>query len=95
MSDWPNTASPSPEDPWAALPAGWEADSRFDGGEAGCGEMLLDLRIHFRSLPARSHVAILARGAGAPVEIPAWCRLTGNDLLEARHPFYLARVKGP
>ena len=82
-------------DPWEGLPAGWEADSRFDGGEEGCGEVLLDLRLHARSLEPGSRLAILARDPGAPIEIPAWCRVTGNALLEARHPFYLVKVKGP
>jgi tRNA 2-thiouridine synthesizing protein A len=84
----------SSENPWALLPADWRAESRFDGGDTGCGEILLDLRIHFRPLAAGTRVAILARDEGAPIEVPAWCRLTGHDLLEARHPYYLVRTRG-
>lgn len=82
-------------DPWRALPAGWRCESIFYGGETGCGEILIDLRVHFRSLAAGSRVAILARDEGAPIEIPAWCRLTGNELLDARHPYYLVKARGP
>ncbi|MBD3162439.1 MAG: hypothetical protein GF346_08815 [Candidatus Eisenbacteria bacterium] len=82
-------------DPWQTLPAEWSADSRFDGGEDGCGEVLLDLRIHVRSLRPRDRLAVHASDPGAPVEIPAWCRVTGHRLLEARHPFYLVEIKGP
>jgi tRNA 2-thiouridine synthesizing protein A len=81
------------EDPWTDLPGGWNPESKFDGGDTGCGEMIIDMRIHFRTLSPGTRVAIRALDPGAPVEIPAWCRITGNELLEARHPFYLAKVK--
>lgn len=82
-----------PEDPWRALPAGWRVDRRFDGGETGCGELLLDLRLFFRPLPAGTRVAILAKDEGSPVEIPAWCRVTGHRLVAAEYPYYLAAVR--
>ncbi len=72
----------------------WPHDSVFDGGERGCGDLLFDLRLHFRSLPAGARVLIVALDEGAPVEIPAWCRVTGHRLTEAQHPYYLAEVKG-
>ncbi len=81
------------EDPWDALPADWRADRRFDGGETGCGELLLDLRAFFRPLPAGTRVAILAKDEGAPVEIPAWCRVTGHRCVAAAPPYYLAVVR--
>ena len=80
-------------DPWMNLPSDWNPESRFDGGDTGCGEMILDLRTHFRKLPPGTHVAIHALDVGAPVEIPAWCRVTGHEFLEARHPYYLTKVK--
>lgn len=81
-------------DPWRQIPKEWEFESRFDGGEDGCGEVLLELRIHVRSMAPETRLAILARDTGARIEIPAWCRLTGHTLLEARHPFYWVRIKG-
>jgi len=73
----------------------WRCESEFDGGETGCGELLLDLRNHFRALPARHRVVVRAAGAGAPIEIPAWCRMTGHRLIESGHPFYLIQVREP
>lgn len=82
-----------PGDPWIGLPAEWRPDRRFDGGGTGCGELLLDLRIFFRPLPAGTRVAILATDEGSPVEIPAWCRVTGHRLVAAAPPYYLAAVR--
>ncbi|MEZ4650840.1 MAG: sulfurtransferase TusA family protein [Candidatus Eisenbacteria bacterium] len=78
---------------WDGLPPDWEEVSRFDGGDGGCGEMLLDLRIHFRPLDPGVRVAVLASSEGAPVEIPAWCRVTGHHLLVAHPPYYLIEVR--
>ena len=79
--------------PWEGLPPDWSSASRFDGGGAGCGEMLLDLRLHFRPLAPGTPVAIFALDEGAPVEIPAWCRVTGHQLRAAHHPYYLVEVR--
>lgn len=64
-------------------------ESEFDGGETGCGELLLDLRLYFADLPHGAKVRVRALDAGAPLEIPAWCRVVKHRLLEAEHPFYL------
>ena len=76
-------------------PPNWKFDSEFDGKDTGCGEILIDLRMHFRAQPPGSHVLIIAHDAGAPIEMPAWCRLTGHRLIEARHPYYLVQVRQP
>jgi tRNA 2-thiouridine synthesizing protein A len=72
----------------------WERDDVFDGGDAGCGDLLYDLRFRFRDLRAGTRVLVRALDAGAPVEIPAWCRMTGHRLLRASHPFYLIARRG-
>ena len=71
------------------------ADAHYDGGETGCGELLLDLLLFSRRQPPGAVVSVLARDPGAPLEIPAWCRLTGHDLLSADHPHYLLRTPSP
>jgi len=63
-------------------------EKEFDGGETGCGELLLDLRLYFADLPSGTTVRVRALDAGAPNEIPAWCRVVKHTLLEAEHPFY-------
>ncbi len=68
------------------------SDADFDGGDKGCGELLLDLLLFFRQQPPGSVVNVRALDRGAPHEMPAWCRLTGHKLLSAEHPDYLIRV---
>lgn len=66
-------------------------NSEIDGGDTSCGELLLDLRLHFADLPSDSIVRVRALDAGAPNEIPAWCRVVKHTLLKAEHPFYLIK----
>ena len=69
-----------------------EATAQFDGGETGCGELLLDLLIFTKRQPPGAIVEVRALDPGAPLEIPAWCRLTGHELINAAHPFYRIRI---
>jgi tRNA 2-thiouridine synthesizing protein A len=38
-------------------------------------------------------IEVIARDPGAPVDLPAWCRMTGHSLLSADHPIYVIRRK--
>ena len=60
----------------------------FDGGDTGCGELLLDLLVFMKKQPSDSVVKVRALDPGAPLEIPAWCRLTKHELIETDHPIY-------
>lgn len=68
-------------------------DSEFDGGDTGCGELLLDLMLFVKRQRPGSVVKVLARDPGAPREMPAWCRMTGHLLLTAEHPCYFIQTK--
>ncbi len=52
-----------------------------DGGDRGCGELLLVLAARSRSLPPASTVRLLASDPAAPLDLPAWCHLTGHTYL--------------
>ena len=60
----------------------------FDGGDTGCGELLLDLLLFMKKQPDGAVVRVRALDLGAPLEIPAWCRLTHHQLLSSEHPIY-------
>ena len=75
------------------VPSHWEYDDVFEGLELGCGQLLLDLKLHMSTLSPGQRLMVASRDIGSPVEIPAWCRLTGHRLLAANPPFYLIEPK--
>lgn len=65
----------------------------WDAGDLGCGELVLELRMRLQRLPPGAVLHLRATDPGAPEDLPAWCRLTGNALLHAAHPDYRIRRK--
>ena len=69
-------------------------DDAWDAGGLACGPMLLALRGRLERLAPGQVFRLVTHDEGAPVDVPAWCRLTGHVLLESSHPtYYLARRK--
>lgn len=66
-------------------------DDRWDAGALGCGELVIELRARLKRMPGRV-LRVVALDAGAPDDIPAWCRMTRNPLLRheaATHSFWV------
>jgi len=69
-------------------------EATWDAGELGCGELILALKLRMRQLQHGQVLCLTARDAGAPADIPAWCRLTGHLLLHtdpAASKFFIQR----
>lgn len=77
----------------SGYPRHWDFDDVFDTLERGCGDFLLELKLHIGTLAPGAFLMIASRDAGAPLEVPAWCRLTGHRLVEAAPPFYLVETR--
>ncbi len=60
----------------------------WDAGDMSCGDLVLALRGRLGALAPGAVLKVIARDPAAPEDLPAWCRLTGHRLLEARHPEY-------
>ena len=60
----------------------------WDAGDLACGPMLLVLKRRLEGLTPGMVLRLVTRDEGAPVDVPAWCRLTGHSLLEFEHPVY-------
>ncbi|MEN8005748.1 MAG: sulfurtransferase TusA family protein [Candidatus Krumholzibacteriota bacterium] len=73
----------------AGYPRHWNFDEIYDSADRGCGDFIIDLREVMTDLEPGATLMVASRDAGAPVEIPAWCRLTGHKLIAAEPPFYL------
>ena len=67
--------------------------AEWNAGELGCGELVLELRHRLAALRAGDVLKLVALDAGAPADIPAWCRMTGHSLLFTQHPVYLIQRK--
>jgi tRNA 2-thiouridine synthesizing protein A len=65
----------------------------WDAGDLGCGDLVMQLRMRLKNMPAGSVIRVTATDPAAPEDIPAWCRLTGHTLLSAEPPTYTIRRK--
>lgn len=77
----------------AAAPDTSEAEpiARWDAGEMACGDLLYELRLRVRELAPGEAIDVIARDPSAPIDLPAWCRVTGHPLVESEHPRYRVR----
>jgi tRNA 2-thiouridine synthesizing protein A len=67
----------------------------WDADDLGCGELVLELRHRLEALRPRQILRLVAADAGAPADVPAWCRMTGHRLVAADPPVYLIERKEP
>jgi tRNA 2-thiouridine synthesizing protein A len=69
------------------------ADSEWDAGDLGCGDLVLELRDRLRALEPGDVLKLVAFDPGAPLDLPAWCVMTGHALVFHSHPHYFIRRK--
>jgi tRNA 2-thiouridine synthesizing protein A len=67
-------------------------DDSWDAGDMGCGELVLELRMRLLAMPGRV-LKLVATDAGAPEDIPAYCRMTRHELVHAAPPAYWIRAR--
>ena len=90
----PRTATVEPVERHALAP-----DADFDGGDLDCGGgLLLLIRRHIDPLEPGALLEIRSTEPTVEIELPAWCRLTGNELVSwtkrgARRSYLVS--KGP
>lgn len=71
---------------------------RWDAGDLGCGAILPALRARLAEVGPGATLTVIVRDAGAPTDLPAWCRMTGHELVSAAPPEFVIRrraVPGP
>jgi NifU-like protein involved in Fe-S cluster formation/TusA-related sulfurtransferase len=52
----------------------------WDAGDLACGELVIDLRRRLMVRPGKI-LRVVSSDPGAPEDIPAWCRMTGHELI--------------
>ena len=68
-------------------------NSEWDAGDMACGDLVLELRMRLRSIKPGEILKVVATDDGAPQDLPAWCRMTGNTLVQYCHPAYFIKRK--
>jgi tRNA 2-thiouridine synthesizing protein A len=51
----------------------------------------MELRLRLKAMEPGELLKLTARDPGAREDLPAWCRLTGHELVESGHPTYWIR----
>ena len=67
--------------------------AEWDAGSLGCGDLVLELRTRLQALSPGQILKVTAHDPGAPEDVPAWCRLTGHELVSGKHPQYSIKRK--
>ena len=78
-------------------PAGTHQPVTLDGGDRRCVELLLELRALTLTVAAGAVIHVTATDPAAPLDLPAWCHLTGHTYLGAipgaGRPTYAVQVR--
>lgn len=73
-----------------------EPVERIDGGDLSCARLLILLRARAAELAEGSVVHLSTTDPVAPIDLPAWCRITGHGYLgvadDGPPPVYAVRV---
>lgn len=60
------------------MPASAPVMVLIDGQDLGCGELLLLVHKRVRDMAGGTVIGIATTDPAAPIDIPAWCHLTGH-----------------
>jgi tRNA 2-thiouridine synthesizing protein A len=64
---------------------------RWEAGELGCGQLVFELNRQLDRVEPGETLEVTTNDPGAPVDVPAWCRMTGHALVAADPPVYVIR----
>ncbi|MBI1394524.1 MAG: sulfurtransferase TusA family protein [Betaproteobacteria bacterium] len=70
------------------------ADDDWDAGDLGCGDLVIALRLRMRAMQPGQIIRVHATDSGAKHDLPAWCRMTGSELVRhdpSRDLFWIRR----
>ena len=62
---------------------------RWDAGDIGCGPFIVGVKRRLGEMQAGERLEVTTLNAGAPSDLPAWCRMTGHTLVAAHRPIYI------
>ena len=69
-------------------------DARWVAGKVGCSQLAVGLQRALAGVNAGQRVEVVTENEGAEIDIPAWCYITGHELLVLDHPVYIIQKQG-
>ena len=69
-------------------------DARWVAGKVGCSQLAVGLQRALAGVNAGQRVEVVTENEGAEIDIPAWCYMTGHELLVLDHPVYIIQKQG-
>lgn len=69
------------------------AAAAWNAGDMTCGDLVLELRLRVRELEPGEVLHVTATDSSAPLDLPAWCRVTGHPMVMFEHPDYWIQRK--
>lgn len=57
------------------------SDFQLDAGDASCTDLVMLIAQRIKNLEAGQTIEVLSTDLAAHVDIPAWCRMTGQSLI--------------
>jgi len=73
-----------------------EHQQAWDAGDLGCGDLVIRSYFLLQEMRPREIIRVHATDTGAPHDLPAGCRMTGERLVEhdCERDFYWIQRKG-
>jgi len=65
----------------------------WDAGEAGCGALIMGLKLEIERIDAGELLQVTAHDTAAFIDLPAWCQMTGHSLVAEQHPTYVLKKR--
>ncbi len=69
-------------------------NARWVAGQIGCSQLAVGLQRALAGLSVGERVEVITHNEGAEIDIPAWCHITGHQLLTLNHPVYIIQKQG-
>jgi tRNA 2-thiouridine synthesizing protein A len=63
------------------------ADYILDLGEKNCSQLIMEVMLAMQHLDQGQTLLVMAHDPSAPIDLEAWCRMTGNALVQ-RLPYF-------
>lgn len=73
----------------------WGADTFYDAGDKGCAEgPIQEIACLMRNLEPGQTLEVRATDPTVRIDLPAWARLTGHDVVKQQNERYLLKRGG-